>query len=137
VHSTLYGTPTPTQVKLYENYPKYRGYSSRELDVEKFEAAFILALAQTLGGESKVQSFLFFPAEMQPLLTETIKNTVWGMVKRFKTDRKLLAAIQDALNHVYMGPYSQLSESPTRWAAFGLHRDDVLPSWIQNALLKE
>lgn len=128
--------PTLQQVKLYSNFPEYRGFSDNSLNVECLEACLLAAM---LFGTPQDQVVFLAPASQEDwvfqqfngvadvLFLECQKspNRVWLA----QSIAKLFKKVTLAKNPV------QLAQEPNRWVSFGFSSEDPLPAWVGSRLL--
>jgi hypothetical protein len=141
-HKQLLGVdPTPEQNRLYEAFPKQRGFSSEEQNSDRFVATFIAALADTWDGDAKACTFkvpLAIPRAIEPWCIDQINLFVETMKVRRKLipDKRFIPHFLQAMKHVETGTrVFSMVEAPKRWTAFGFSVDSVAPEWLKEGLL--
>lgn len=144
-HTNLFGDePTPEQKRLYEAFPHVRGYADKALNVERFQAAVALALAQTKqNAKTTDRVLLLAPAAHEKWVIEQFnvladrifshcKSLPWESSKKITLAR----AYGQMFKHVFIfGKLLQLPEDPKLWTIFGFDKDDPLPAWASARLL--
>ncbi len=141
LHETLLGdAPNGQHQSLYGTFPKRRGFSDRRIHIARFEAAFVLALAQTLPmGSGKMRRVMFFVApSAETWAVEQMGRIAKVIFGRFKAEGNVKGAqlLGDAFKNVMMGKYVlQVAEEPERWACFGFRATDPVPEWMRDSLL--
>jgi len=141
-HKVFLGTEVgDIHAGLYDNYPKYRGFSSGTLSQEIFDATFVLALKQALEGEKPLRTFLFVPTTMMNDVQPYLQRGAQALFSRWKgkgNKEVRVAVVQklaEGFKHILLGSHSFEGE-PTRWVALGFQRTDKdIPEWMGSALL--
>ena len=140
-HETFLGyPPNEDQQLLYKVYPDIRGYSGHEINVDRFEVSFMLALFQTFPFDSNLcrRSMFFVAARNRKWAdeqTNRIIHVIFDLLKE-KQAARVAQFLGSAFNHMIMDKCSPCIERPPdRWASFGFHKIDPIPEWMQKALL--
>ena len=141
LHESFLGdTPGQEAQSLYQVYPLSKGFSDRTNAVDRFEAVFVLALAQTMPmGNSKLhKTMLFVAAPTEGWAVKQMQRIAGVIFGRLKEDGNTIAAklMGQAFNHLMMGKFVlQVAEEPERWASFGFRVADPVPDWMRKSLL--
>lgn len=145
VHRLILGDHAVTDVhaKLYDNYPKYRGFSQSEQAKDVFEATFVLAIMQTFGEGGKFHpSFLCVPATQFDWVNGQMKEIARALLLRWKfaqdveQRKRVVERLSKAFQHLMIGSkVFQVPEAPRRWMAFGFSQEDPIPLWLKDSLL--
>jgi hypothetical protein len=137
--SLLRTDPTPEQRRLYEAFPRYRGYSSEDQNPDRFVATFIAALADTWDEEAKAcihKVPLALPRLIEPWCMDQV-NLFLDQVKARKLPKPVRRLFLDAMNHVETGTrVFAIVAAPKRWFAYGFDTGSVVPDWIKGGLLE-
>jgi len=146
-HTMFFGSKQPvadSQKAFYANEVA-RGFSSKDRDPEKTDAALIRALSLVYDQATKSYNptYLFFPVDQRPWVIERIhaiaKTIHSRMEPVLKTERGKLAIahVRKWLEALSLGPVGAWkgSEPPKRWAAFGYTKDDNVPDWLKETLV--
>jgi hypothetical protein len=136
-HKTLLGKdPTPTQCRLYANFPEFRGFSDRALDPEKLEAVLVLGLTF---GTVRDRVLVLAPVVHEDWVMaqfNSVCDRVFEVCKREK-HRAHIAKVYGLMFQklVVMGRLLQLVDEPSHWLSFGFSVDEELPAWMGSHLL--
>lgn len=145
-HENCFGTPpTPEHCQLYDAYPASRGYSDRKLNRERFRAAFVLALYQTIvfGQKKTAKSYLIIPRAHDAWVTKEMRSLIqeiFDQIKVVRASGKDVRGITDyitgCIKSLLIGHLAfQLSGEPEHWSVFGISSKDPVPEWIPDRLL--
>lgn len=146
-HTMFFGTKQPaadSQRAFYAD-AKARGFSSKERDPEKTDAAIIRALSSVYDQTTKTYNlaYLFVPADQRDWVIGRVHAIAKMIHSRMepvlKTERGKLAIAHvrkwlEALSYGPVGAWKG-TEPPERWAAFGYTKDDNVPDWLKETLL--
>lgn len=146
-HTNFFGAKYPavdTQKEFYANQIA-RGFSSKDRDTEKTDAAIIRALSFAYDPTTRSYnpSYLFFPADQRPWVIERIHTIAKLIHSRMepvlKTERGKMAIshVRKWLETLSLGPIGAWKgeKPPERWASFGYTKDDKVPDWLKDALV--
>lgn len=144
LHGTLLGeTPQETQAHLYRSFPSVLGFSSKENDEVKFEAALILALLQAgkVDGEKELHKVYFLvPSNIADgWVLAKFRATAKRIFERLKGGKSvpLVKHIGELFHQVMLGSQVfTLPREPDRWVAFGFAKTDQIPDWMRAKLLE-
>ena len=138
-HSLLLGKePTATQMRLYSQFPEFRGFSDRTLDTEKLEAIVVLGLTF---GPVPHRVHLLAPVAHEDWVIDAI-NKVTDQVFEACKKQKNPVAFARGCGEMFkklalMGRLLQIPAEPERWVSFGFAVEDPLPPWMPRRLLDE
>lgn len=135
--------PTELQVRLYNEYPRARGFSHGALDQERFRAVLNLALVLAIppdGDLSNTQTtYVFFPKPHERWVVAEIRESAERIFSRLREERRVDAAKFTGecfkalrLGHLVL----QLPGAPERWVAFGFTKEDPIPTWMMEHLIE-
>lgn len=130
-------SPNEDQARLYTSWPKFRGFSDRNLCPARAEAVIIAALMQGKGAE---RVFLLVPQGQEDWLLQqcdaTATATFEGCKRYPKRAKELIYGYTCLFKTLTMtGRLLQLQNEPEHWVSFGFSADDLLPPWMTNRLL--
>lgn len=138
-HEMVLGTaPTAEQVRLYNQFPDFRGISDRTQDPEVAEAVLLLALRT---GTAQDRVFVLAPQSHEEWLLarcEAMAMTCFDGCRKYPPSRakELIYGYTCLFQKLKMtGRLLQLREEPQHWVSFGFAVDDLLPAWMSNRLL--
>jgi len=143
-HKTLLGgEPEPSQVRLYQSFPSFRGMSSAALDAVVFDAALIMAIVQTYPRKERPTPYpviFFLRGDVQKWALLQLEATSRKMFAKLKEEKavKLAQHLGEFLKSIKVGsPSLQMKDPPDRWVSFGFKNDDPVPAWLGVSLLEE
>ena len=140
-HKRLLGQdPTPEQQRLYDIFPKRRGFSNEEQDPDLFVATFIVSLADTWDAATKTSKYtvpLAIPRAIEPWCIDQMDVLVNRVRLRLNVlPKAFVASFAQAARHVETGTrVFAIVEAPKRWTAFGFSVSSVAPPWLKEGLL--
>lgn len=137
-HYALLGKePTEAQVRLYENFPEYRGISDRSLDPEVMEAIVVQALVT---GTVKDRVFIYAPPAHEAWVMQqfdSIASVIFEIVKTTPFPKKYAMAYGMMFQKIaFMGRVLQVPSEPAHWLSFGFVKSDPVPDWLKDRLLE-
>ena len=136
-HTILSAEPSQEQMKLYDAWPNFRGFSDRSLDPAVVEAVIILALRS---GKAEDRVLLLAPAEIEGWVLERFESLALRCFEGHRS-RENAAEMINGFTRLFRkivltGRVLQLQEEPLYWMSFGFCEVDPLPSWMAGRLLK-
>jgi hypothetical protein len=140
IHTSLLDEdPGEDQERLYRAYPKFRGYAYSDHDHARFQATFVLGLAQTysMSPEKLTRTaFLVSPVTEKWALAR-LDQILREIFDRCRKEAKIKVArfLGGSLENLLVGNRVLQIEEPVRWAAYGFDLDMPLPDWMKDALL--
>jgi len=137
-HRTLLGKePTGIQVRLYENFPTFRGFSDKTLNPEVLEAVIVLGLTF---GTAQDRVFVLAPVAHEDWVLEEfnkVTDLVFNECKKHPHRARVAKAYGTLFKKMaIMGRLLQFKEEPVRWVSFGFSAEDPIPEWMPQRLLK-
>lgn len=139
-HRIVLGTePTAGQLRLYNQWPDFRGISDRTPDPKVAEATILLALRS---GSASDRVLVLAPLAQEEWLLKQIESMAINCFERCKGNpsraKDLISKFTLLFKKLAMtGRLLQLEEEPQHWVSFGFSVDDALPSWMPPRLLVE
>ena len=120
--------------QLYEAHAEWdvRGFSSVDLDEDRFLATFVLALSLT-GGEHPV--CMAVPRQHTDWAMEQIKEIARHIFRERQGNTAAIIALRKAIGQLVTASRVLQIDEPERWVAFGFHREGLLPEWMRGKLL--
>jgi hypothetical protein len=137
-HRILLGKdPTETQIRLYENFPAFRGFSDKTLNPEVLEATIVLGLTF---GLARDRVFVLAPVAHEDWVLAEF-NKVTDLVFNECKKNPNRVRIAEGYGRLFkklaiMGRLLQFKEEPVRWVSFGFSAEDPIPEWMPQRLLK-
>jgi len=137
-HQIVLGTePTAEQLRLYNQFPDFRGISDRAQEPKVAEAVLLLALRS---GTAADRVLVLAPLAQEEWLLKQCETMAIGCFEGCKKYpsrvEELVYGYKQLFKKLMMtGRLLQLQEEPEHWVSFGFTVDDILPSWMTNRLL--
>ena len=138
-HEVAFGVePTEVQLKLYNSWPDFRGFSDNALNPVLAEAVILVALKASAGADRVV---LVAPHALEEWLLKQIESIAIRIFEecpgRFPERAPLMIpAYAKLFQKVKMtGRILQMPEEPAHWVSFGFLAEDTLPPWMHGRLL--
>jgi hypothetical protein len=139
-HHTVLGTdPTPEQLRLYNSWPTFKGFSDNSLDPTVAEAVIILALRSGSGND---QVLVLAPQAAEQWLLEqfeavAIRSFQWTKERYPTRAKEMINGFIQLFRKVKMtGRVLQLREEPAHWVSFGFLAESTLAPWMDGRLLE-
>lgn len=148
VHRIFYGHKseiTNYQVRVYGS-PRIKAIGTKDLDQERAQAAFVLALAEAFDPSTRdFRNVVFYVSEnTRTWVLSQIKDMAESLTKRIKKEmseperkeqgQKILRLLRQWIAHLHVGSGDWPATPPAHWAAFGFTESDPIPSWLKRTL---
>lgn len=124
-----------THKKLYEAYEigNKHGFSSAELDSERFLGTIVLALALT---EAIKPVYVAIPKPHFKWALDQVENIGRHVMRHRKKDKDAVLILRTAFQQMRMTSEILREPEPDRWVMFGFRNEDILPEWAKGRLLE-
>lgn len=129
----LYGEPV-TQLQRAFYSARWRGFSTKTPTQEHLDAVIGLALTQAIVKKSQVL-FMTTKGEYSNVMAR-LKEVADDLVASMSAEQQQEIKPRGWFENLWIAPKVVWNEQPpANWVVHGLHKSDILPSWMPSRLL--
>lgn len=137
-HAIIIGrNASDRQLRLYANFPEYRGFSSIDRDRTVLDAILVLALNF---GDITNKVTIFVPPLYEKWVLAQLSDLADGIFDRCKKSPNSVAiakAYAMMFGKIFIcGHPLRFEDPPPYWVSFGFTKDASIPKWMQKRLLE-